>query len=87
MAYEHELCPLRAWLAKHPGLNVTALKKTIKDVPWPAGYPDAWVRPCDGTRLDVSVPSLSGLEWKLRYLELHNIASAARCQYKTGNKP
>ena len=70
MAYEHELAPLRAWLAKHPGLTVTALKKTIQDVPWPAGPSESWAPPYDGTRLGRDVPSVASLDWKLRYLEL-----------------
>lgn len=78
MAYERELDPLRAWLAKHPGLNVTALKKTIQYVPWPDGPLDAWAPPYDGTRLDLTVPSIASLDWKLRYLELMGDARQER---------
>lgn len=78
MAYERELKPVRKWLAMHPGLTTAALKKTIRDVPWPVGASDDWKPPYDGTRLDCWVPSLSGLEWKLRYLELMGDARQER---------
>lgn len=78
MAYEYELRSLLNWVQQNPGLTVTKLEASIRAVPWPAGDPDDWKPPFDGTRLDHTIPNISCLTWKLRYLELKGDARQER---------
>lgn len=78
--YEWELDPVRKFLAQHPGLSTNKLAKAIRSLPWPEwpadGVYDSRPGRFEGTRL--AAPALSGLEWKLRYLELMGDARQER---------
>jgi hypothetical protein len=68
MSYESELQSLLNWVKQHDGMTTAELERSLRAVPWPAGEPNTWKQPYDGTRMDS--PSIACLTWKLRYMEL-----------------